>query len=923
MREPLKSSVCASGLGSPTHAHKQSSSVTRGRVLSLVLGAMSLVLALTTTVLLINESSPQHQSTGRNQITVALLVVDLFICVALFLTVGYISNRIMSPLTRLAARLRARTMGFSSGNLELPQGNGEIGELTSTLNDLFEFSSRSERRLQTLTDAAPVLIWTSDAAGNLNHFNKAWLEFTGNTLEQELDGGWIAGIHPDDRERTLEIYNRACAANTPFEMEYRFRRHDGVYRVMLDRGAPRYTAAGEFDGYVGAGTDITELRDSQRSLATTQSRFITLVNALAEGVVMHDTSAHIIACNPAAEQILGIPRDQLLGLSSRDPRWMARDENGVEISGDNHPCMVSFRTGIPQRNRVMEVRKVDGSRVWLRVNCALVKDDSGEVTAVVASFTDITAERDALRTLRESEWRFRTLVEGTDIVLWEYNTATATFNYVSPQAERWGHPMSAWLEPGFWARSLHPADREAAMRFCASEVQAGRNHRFQYRMLKGDGSVVWVDDFVTIHADADGKSILRGVLVDVTETIRLKELAEDASRAKSEFLANMSHEIRTPLTAILGFADLLHEDGDLNRAPDYRLQHIDTIRSAGQHLLGLINDILDLSKIEAGRMTVEHVDCTPAQMLAEIASLYQVHVAAKNVTLSVELATPIPEVVHTDPTRLRQIIMNLLGNACKFTASGGVSCVAGVVREGNRNLLRIDVRDTGPGIDDAGAARLFSPFTQADSSTTRRFGGTGLGLTICRRLAQLMGGDVTLAHSKLGEGSTFRLEVPLVPKPGAKMVSTVDLEKSQAQAGREPRTIKLQGKILLAEDGPDNQRLIAFHLRKAGASVEIAENGQIALDLIRAASASGQPFDLLLSDMQMPVLDGYSLATQLRAQGNHIPIVAITAHAMAGDRKRCLEAGCDDYTSKPIHRQDLLEACERWIGRTSAAKAAA
>jgi len=884
---------------------------------------MSLLLALTTTALLLNESSPQHHSVSRNHFTVALLVIDLFICVALFATVGYISHRIISPLARLTAGLRARTMGLSSAKLNLPASKGEIGELTGALNDLFEFSSRSERQLRSLTDAAPVLIWTSDAAGNLNHFNKAWLEFTGNTLEKELDGGWMTGIHPDDRERTLDVYYRACNERAPFELEYRFLRHDGVYRVMLDRGAPRYTAEGDFDGYVGAGTDITELRESQRSLATTQSHFNTVVNALAEGVVMHDASAHIIACNPAAEQILGIPREQLLGLESRDPRWMARDENGNHITGDNHPCMISLRTGVPQRNHVMEVLRLDGSRVWLRINCALVKDDAGAVSAVVASFADITSERNALRTLRESEWRFRTLVEGTDIVLWEYDPARRKFNYVSPQAERWGHPMVSWFEPGFWERSLHPDDRAAAIDFCNTQVKAGRNHRFQYRMLKGDGSTIWVDDFATIHIAPDGHRVMRGVLVDVTETIRLKELAEKASHAKSEFLANMSHEIRTPLTAILGFADLLHEDGDLNRAPDHRLQHIDTIRSAGQHLLGLINDILDLSKIEAGRMTVEHVECQPAAMLAEIASLYQVHVASKNLAFNISLGTPIPEVIHTDPTRLRQIVMNLVGNACKFTTSGGVSCVVGVAHESGRDFLRIDVSDTGPGIDEQGAARLFHPFTQADNSTTRRFGGTGLGLAICRRLAQLMGGDVSLVHSKVGEGSTFRLQVPLFAAPGARMVESLVMEASAGDPEKGPRAIRLTGKILLAEDGPDNQRLIAFHLRKAGADVHVAENGQIALECIRAAASQGCPFDLLLSDMQMPEMDGYSLAAALRAQGNSIPIVAITAHAMAGDRKRCLDAGCDDYTSKPINRQDLLEACDRWMSGRAPSRPAA
>jgi len=899
---------------------KSTRMVRQGRARLAVVGAvlvvLSVLLAVISAVLLWNESSPRHIGASANHLTIALIVVDLGLSAALASAAWYLQARITGPLARVVGVVRERSCG--ANGTRIPAFSAEVGELASALNTMFDVAAERDARSRALTDAAPVLMWSSDVEGNCVYFNRAWLEFTGHTLEEEVDGGWLAGLHDEDRERILAMYLAAFKDRLPLEMEYRFRRRDGAYRVLLDRGSPRFDEHGTFIGYVGACTDITELRASERTVTETQARFGRLVDALAEGVVMQDTRDHVLACNPAAARILGLTREQLMGATSMDPRWQARNEHGELITGENHPSMVSIRTGVPQRNVLMEVNKADGSRVWLRVNCELVRDERGAICGVVASFSDVTAEREAIVKLQESEWRFRALVEGTDIVLWEFDPAENRFTYVSPQAERWGYSLAAWQERGFWEATLHPEDRATALQFCHTETVAGRDHRFQYRMVKADGDVMWVDDFVTIANGQDGRRVMRGVLVDVTKTVELKERAEDASRAKSEFLANMSHEIRTPLTAILGFADLLHEDGEIQLAPDNRLQHIETIRAAGQHLLGLINDILDLSKIEAERMTVEGVACNPAAMLADVASLYQVHAKGKNLGLAIELATPIPEQITTDPTRLRQIVMNLVGNACKFTTRGAVTVSAGVATVDDRAMLRIDVTDTGSGLDEAGVARLFKPFTQADTSTTRRYGGTGLGLTICRRLAHLMGGSVSLAWTDVGEGSTFRVEVPLVVEAGTAMVTSLEAMEAATESTRRDATqVRLSGRILLAEDGPDNQRLIAFHLRKAGAEVTIVENGVQALDAIERGAAEGTRFDLLLTDMQMPEMDGYTLAKTLRERGSGLAIVAITAHAMSGDRQRCLDSGCDDYTTKPIDRRGLLATCAKWMGKTS------
>jgi CheY-like chemotaxis protein len=318
-------------------------------------------------------------------------------------------------------------------------------------------------------------------------------------------------------------------------------------------------------------------------------------------------------------------------------------------------------------------------------------------------------------------------------------------------------------------------------------------------------------------------------------------------------------------------------------------------------------------------MTVETIDTPIISLLAEIKSLMRPRAVAKGITLDAVLATPVPERIMGDPTRLRQILMNLIGNAVKFTECGSVRLTASVDSSGSGDKLILQVQDTGPGMTPEQAARLFAAFSQADTTVTRQHGGTGLGLTISRRLANLMGGDVTLAWTLPGKGSCFQLALPLVPVEGCELVSDLAAMHANAVITPAPTAAALSGHILLAEDGPDNQRLISFHLRKAGAEVSIADNGRIALEMIEAAAAAGKPFDLLLTDMQMPEMDGYTLSRTLRQRGSRLRIVALTAHAMAEDRDKCTAAGCDDYASKPIDKLALLATCARWMAAPAAA----
>ena len=386
--------------------------------------------------------------------------------------------------------------------------------------------------------------------------------------------------------------------------------------------------------------------------------------------------------------------------------------------------------------------------------------------------------------------------------------------------------------------------------------------------------------------------------------------AEAANRAKGEFLANMSHEIRTPMTAILGFTDSMLTP-DLSDSE--RLSAIYTIRRNGEHLLHIINDILDISKIEAGKLDVERIPCSPVHLVAEAKSLMQVRADAKNLSFSTEYVGPIPTTIESDPTRLKQILVNLIGNALKFTEVGGVRLITRLVNDAAAPVMQFEVIDTGLGLTAPQMSTLFRPFSQADGSTTRKFGGTGLGLMISKRLAEMLGGTITV-DSTVGTGSVFRVTVGAGSLQGVKLLddpaaATIALPET---ATVNEDDLKLAGRILLAEDGPDNQRLIAHVLKRAGADVMVVENGKLAVEAAGAARDEGTPFDVILMDMQMPVMDGYQATSLLRQQGYAWPIIALTAHAMPGDREKCITAGCDDYATKPINRPKLITTIRRW-----------
>ena len=551
---------------------------------------------------------------------------------------------------------------------------------------------------------------------------------------------------------------------------------------------------------------------------------------------------------------------------------------------------------------------------------------------LLALNTEIGERKDIELKLRMSEQRYRLLAEQSSDVIW---TADLNFNweYISPAIER----LCGFTVQESMRQPLHEmltqASAERAMARLVEVMNAADKDpdvlnvpiTIEVEFNRKDGTAVWTEVNTSFVRDENGHPTrLVGITRDITERRRFdaelltaKEAAESANRAKSEFLANMSHEIRTPMTAVLGFAEMLRTEGDLSQSPADRIEAVDTIIRNGEHLLNIINDILDLSQIEAGRMEIDRSTCVPCQVVSDVVSLMRVRAYEKGLSLTAEFDGEIPDSIQSDSNRLRQILINLVGNAIKFTETGEVRVVVWFSGQSSTEpQIHFEVIDTGIGMSKEQISRLFKPFSQVDSSTTRKFGGTGLGLAISKSLAAMLGGVIDVRSSP-GEGSTFALEIPTGSLEDTRLIN------SQSEAEYNPcrsngvavdHGVKLDCRILLAEDGPDNQRIISLLLRKAGAEVTVADNGQIAVDYVLARQ---EDFDVILMDMQMPVMDGYDATQTLRSHGYAGPIIAITAHAMKGDRQRCLDVGCDDYLTKPIDRATFLPLIARYAQQQS------
>ncbi|NML25045.1 hybrid sensor histidine kinase/response regulator [Zoogloea dura] len=604
-------------------------------------------------------------------------------------------------------------------------------------------------------------------------------------------------------------------------------------------------------------------------------------------LLVDPTSLSILAANPAAARLLGHPADALVGMSITD----------VECALADLFFWEEVRAGGAIDEQVMEglYRRADDSLLAARKTVHRIPE------GVLVRASDIGAQKRAEDELAQMASRLRATLEATADGILVLDRDDRVVNLNRRLAQLWQIPESllarhddeALLEhfcqavedPATLRRLLTGHGRDTRETFDTVSLRDGRIFEISSRPARHDEQMI-------------GRVFC---ITDVTERqraqqalITARDAATAASRAKSDFLAMMSHEIRTPMNGIIGMAQLL----EMAPHSEEQQEYISTIQKSGEALLGIINDILDYSKIEANKMSLETVGFDLRQLVLDVERLFRPKAAEKKLAFATSVAANIPRVLMGDPTRLRQILVNLTGNAFKFTAHGEVGIhVAGVPGQPGRTNLRITVSDSGIGIAPAKCKHIFTPFEQADMSTTRRYGGTGLGLAICRMLCELMGGEIGV-DSEEGAGSRFWF--------------TLNLENGAGEESQPPETprpiLRQSTRILIVEDNPINRMVLGRMLERFGAKeLAYAEDGQEALE-----SCATKAYELIFMDARMPRLDGLAATRALREAGNPAYIIGVSADAMSDERSKALEAGMNDYVVKPVARQALAEAIHRW-----------
>ena len=802
-------------------------------------------------------------------------------------------------------RLRHTIAGFAD-SIRLSEGRKrELEDLTQNLEKRVRERTQELEQLGTrfmrVSSATDLGIWYSDLPLDKLHLSTKTKEHLWLPEDAEINiDQFYERVHPDDREPIRQAVESSINLRAPYDIEYRslhptqphlFKWIRAIGWTVYENGKPV-----SFDGIT---LDVTERKKRETEKEQIQGDLIELLERTTDGFFIIDRDWKMSYANPVTKNFFAIAGMDVIGKPM------------VELfpSQDRLKFMQHYeeiaRTGVADRFEEVYEGHV------LQVHAYRTREQG-----VAVFYRDVTEQVVANNRLKESENRYATLTKSIPQLVWTCSS-DGSCNYLSQQWEDYtGIPAEQQLGLNWLERVIHPDDKQRTLAHWMGAVEEKHRYDIEYRIRRFDGEYRWFQTRGTPMRDSHGRIIYWvGTCTDVHGAKELEERlreavtkANEANELKSAFLANMSHEIRTPLGAVLGFTDLLRDENiSATEAESYH----GIIKRNGEQLSNLINDILDLSKVEAGQFRADIRQTSIKDVVEDVCVTLSRNAEEKALELKCEVEKSVPLFIGTDPIRLRQILMNVVGNAIKFTHQGSVFVKAS---SAGNSMIKLSIEDTGIGITEDQKKSLFQPFSQADVSITRKYGGTGLGLILSRKLSQALGGDLQLAESTPLERTVFEVTLKdLLPNSEMLVDKSVSNDQfANAVQARQTKDGGLEGHtILIVDDSPDNRHLLSRILTRQGAEVAHAANGAEAVKLARE-----NHFSIVLMDIQMPVMDGYTAISELRSGGYQTPIIALTAHAMNEVRLRTLSVGASDHLTKPVNTSLLNEKIRRWLGRT-------
>jgi PAS domain S-box-containing protein len=766
--------------------------------------------------------------------------------------------------------------------------------------------SDETQRFKKMIEDSQDWFWEFDENANFTYASPRIRDLLGYEPEELIGKNAFDLMAADEAERVRRYFDPIIQKHLPFKHLININTHKDGHKVVIESsGTPIFDNEGRFCGYLGIDRDITNRKRVEEELRQSEATFRKLFSASSDAILLIDSAGVFVECNQAALDLLKMTRQQFL--LSPPARISPEFQPDGRRSAESAPEMIALAHSKGLHRFDWTCVNAEGGEFIVEVSLMpiVIKGQ----TMLHTTWRDITERKRIEEELQSSKEKLNDIVTLLPQSIFEADYGGRLTFANQAAFDLFGY------SPGDFSAGLNvlnmviPEDVERARENIGKLYMEEKDGSQEYTARRKDGSTFPVMIYSSVVKKEESPVGLRGIIVDISkrkkyeeELEKARDMAESMSAAKDEFLANMSHELRTPITAILGFAELLQG----TELSEQQQKYLSTIASSTETLLALVNDLLDLAKIEAGKVYLEREEFSLRKLIGELADSQKAAAKAKNLSFKTRISAEVPDRLLGDPLRLKQILLNLTVNAIKFSEVGEVCLSVGVEDfHPSTPLLRFDVADTGIGINPERIADIFEPFSQLDPSFTRKFGGAGLGLAICTKLLAIMGGEISV-DSRQDVGSTFHVLLPFEVVE----IKTTGEGAHPARQTTEPEGVRLR--VLLVEDHEISQYFFAEVLKRYGHQVDLAANGAEALGKIQCCN-----YDLVLMDVQMPVMDGLEAIGRIRemeeAGGGHLPVIALTAHAMEKDRIEVLSRGFDGYVSKPMKINELLDEIKRCL----------